>query len=523
MYTLRPYQQEIYNSVRDGLKVSKKLLVQAVTRSGKTIIFSYMAKKFDDKNIPVMILTHRQEIFNQTFEKVIDFGINAGQIKSSKPITKNNVQVAMVGTVRSRLKKQERVRKNLGTKNVKIIDEPKVVIIDESHHAVSKTWSWVLSQFPNAVIIGFTATPVRLDNKPLCPLFDTLICGDSMKKMIDNYWITDFHHLCPPSPIEEMKINMKGGDYDKEKQQKHLTTITAAANILKYYKKYLSGLQTICFCCNMKHADFMKEYFNNAGYKSQIIHAKSKNRKKIIDDYKNGKYPILISIDIVSEGFDIPVCYGVLLLRKTKSLSLYLQQVSRCLTPVYADGYNIEIKEERKKAMMKAKPRGIILDFVGNVFEHGSIDMDRDWHSMFNPDQKKTKKKTMIEKKQCPGCGFWFPGSVKICDICGHDFDKEIKIQKQIKVEELAGELINFKEFDQNEAHSLAGTIERIKTYKNKNRAMFAILHDSMKYENEMKVKAKIKSMVKGLGYNKKYERVVWQRLIDAKKKREIA
>jgi superfamily II DNA or RNA helicase len=524
MYKLRPYQVTLYNeiskqySIAVKLKEFLRLCVQAVTRSGKTVVFSYLAKLFSDAGMPGFIITHREEIFEQTFEKVTEFGINAGQIKAGQNKSFNLVQVAMVQTLANRIKKEQEIKKKLETNNVQSLIDPQWIIIDENQHAVSATWKWVIEQYPNAHIIGFTATPRRLDNKPMSEIFNTLVCGESMRWMIDNYWITDYLHLCPKSPLDKEKIKIRGKDYDKNQQKKIFKTREVAANVISYYKKFIDGLQTIVFCCDLEHAEYYKDRFDEAGYPAQVLHAKSKRRKKIIKDYKSGKYPILISIEIINEGFDVPICYAVLLLRKTKSLTVYLQQISRCLTPVFANvkskenpnGYDIEIKEQRKQSMKEGKEKGIIIDFVGNFWLHNKLDYPHAW-SLDAP-TKKEREKTKILKKLCPGCKFDIPKIMAKCYLCGFDFTAEEKKIKELRVIEMSEELVNIHELSRDEAISTAGTIERIKHYKNTKKAFYAILHQAVDNQDR-NIDKKISAMITGLDYDEKFRYRVWDYL----------
>jgi superfamily II DNA or RNA helicase len=512
MYKLRDYQQTLYDNIKIALKTSIYILVCAVTRSGKTVLFSALAKKWDEAGKKVWIILHRDEIFQQTCEKLAAFEINYGQIKSKAYVTKNNIQVAMIVTLKKRIQKQKRMIKQYGFKKWGFLEKPNVILFDEGHHCASDTYEYIANEYPDVPRIGFTATVNRLDNKPLLPFFDTMILGESMRWMMDNYWITDCIHLCPDSPLENIKLKIKNKDYDTDQQETIMTDNLVIGNIIKHYETYLRGLQTICFVCNQKHAEIMKEKFDNAGYKSQIISSETTNRKTIIDDYRDGKYPILISINIVAEGFDVPICYGVMLLRKTKSESLYLQQVSRCLTPIYAEGYDLENKEERRKAMMAAKPKGIILDFVSAYWEHGRIDKDRNW--TLEARTKKQREQNKIKKVTCPPpCCFSWEIGTKICPICGHNFKiPSEKKRKEFQMHELDEKLINVNHIEQMSAAALQENIERIKKYKNQKSAMTEILHSSIR-DGELNMKEKIDIMCRELNFDKEYQNRVWRHL----------
>lgn len=616
-------------------------------------MFSDISKKLSDAKKKVLILTHRKEIFEQTFKKLCDYGISPGQIRSDKDITRDNIQVGMIQTVHNRLKKQERLKAKFNFKKFDIVQKPDLIIIDECflpgtkittvngnknieeinnndlvltlnesrkcveykkvkklikkitnkkileinnnilctedhliytkrgwikaknlkigvdmmlrnmstfflkwviveniqiqkhrgmheknnglyvydltikdnhnyfannilvhncHHSTSKTWKEVLDYFKDVPQIGFTATPERLDGSGLIDLFDTLIVGKSTKWMVYNYWLAKPIHLCPPSPLEKENIKMYMGDYDKKAQSEIMKRHVVCADVVKSYRQYFNGAPIITFCVTIEHAKQMDLAYKSDGWRSIVIHGKmnTSDRDDAMNGFRDGKYQILISVNLIGEGVDVPACAGIQVLRKTKSLSLYLQMFARGLTPIYADGYNLEDKNERKKALQKGKPESLILDHAGNYWIHGSILKERDW----SIDHKKRdgKKKIMIEKKTCPECLFDWDIDMKVCPNCGHNFETEVKAKKEFEMFELKKELIDVNQIEEVEAESLSKTILRIKEYKNSKNAMLAILHNSIKY-GECNIQNKISAFCNGLGYDKKYKHRVWRHL----------
>jgi DNA repair protein RadD len=353
MIKLRQYQITIIDGIKKALKITKQILVVAVTRSGKTIIFGYMCKKWSDAGKNVLILVHRKELLEQTAEKLALFGISAGVISSDRPITKNKVQIGMIKTVHNIIKKQieiDRDFKEIKKYEFSLIKKPDVIIGDENHRAAAKTWLEVFAYFDDVPRIGFTATPQRLDGKPLNDIFSIIVQGESTQWMVDNYYLSKPIHLCPKSPLTCAKLKTRMGDYDTNQQTDLMDNEIVAGEVVANYRKFFNGAFVIVFCSSVKSCEYYKKEYEKDGWKAEIIEGKMNKtkRKKILEIFKNGEINVLLNVNILTEGVDAPGCAGVQMLRKTKSLMLYLQALARGLTPMYADCYDLEIKEQRK-------------------------------------------------------------------------------------------------------------------------------------------------------------------------------
>jgi superfamily II DNA or RNA helicase len=513
MYKLRDYQQSVYNSIKKAFKTQKKLVIVLPTRSGKTVLFSEIARKFENANKPVLILTHRQEIFEQTFDKLTDFKISAGQIKRGKALSKNLIQLGMIQTVHNLIKRQERIKNEHKFKNVDLIRKPALIVIDEVHHSTSNTWKAVLNYFDDVPRFGFTATPERLDGSGLVELFETLIIGKSTQWMIDNYWLSNPVHLRPQSSLDKENLKKRAGDYDKRSMSEIMKKHVVCGQVVKYYRVFFNGAPVIVFCCTIDHAEKMTEAYKADGWRAVVIHGKmtKAQRNEAMGGFKTGKYQILLSVDLIGEGVDVPACAGVQILRKTASLALYLQMAARGLTPIYADGYNLEDKTQRRIALQKGKPNSIILDHAGNYWNHGKITKTRDWS--INHKKRNNREKTKIKKVECPKCHFTWEIGTKICQYCGFNFQIAAQEKKEFEMIELKEKLINVNEIEEQSAENLSKIILRIKEYKNKNKAMFAVLHQSIAH-GESGMKKKVKAMCQGLEYDNFYHRRVWDFLV---------
>ncbi len=388
---LRPYQTEIISKTVQAIRSGEKsILVVAPTGSGKTIIFAHIATGAVKKNKRVLILTHRREILYQTVDKIKAFGIHAGQIVSGKPTGKELIQVAMVGTLINRLE---------------LIQPPDLIIIDEAHHAVSNTWSKILNYF-DVLKIGYTATPERLSGEGLNEIFSHMILGPHTIDLIPDS-LSPPRMFCGDNIQEKSKLKITRGDYDKIEQAHKMLKKVVIGSVINHYREKLNGLPTVCFCVSVDHAKMMEREFTAAGYSSRTVHGKMnrKDRDFAINGLSTGEVQVLCSCDVISEGVDIPVIAGAVLLRRTKSLALYLQQVGRALRPY------------------PGKTEAIILDHAGNFYEHGHPLDIRSWSLEAKKRSKRTEAKPPVSV--CPKCSGIWPGLPKVCPDCGHNLQED--------------------------------------------------------------------------------------------------
>lgn len=366
---LRNYQETIINSCRDAFKNGfHRLCCVLPCGAGKTAIFCYLAylntiKKLDNR---VLILLHRKELLKQTIEAFKNFQINI-----------DHIDIAMIQSFKNTLK--------TGAKPYSLI------IIDECHHAISNSFQHVLSAYSGVPLIGFTATPARLDGKPLGAIFDRLIVGVDYAYLIQNNYLVDYDYFSPDLNFNFSEWKLKSGDFDTTDNALHLDKKAIYGDILKYLdlsKKTIIYSPTVDY--SKKLETRINEHFNARvsaefnGTTPQLL------RDKIIDDFKNNRIKILINVDLIGEGFNVPSCDCVFLLRATQSLTLYIQQVGRALR---ADSRN-------------PTKRASIFDFVGNIYRFGFPDAPRVWSlsSVLKNTHKYETVHDSLIVKTCPHC-----------------------------------------------------------------------------------------------------------------------
>jgi len=333
-------KQALKNFIKSDKNGNNKFLVVLPSGLGKTIYSSLVVKKMSGN---ILYLVHRKEILDQAmkeFEKTgynkNDFGLLVGDKKEfDKKYTFATIQSLSV------IKTLNKFKKN----NFKFI------ILDEFHHARAKTYERILKYFNGYKLLGLTATPFRLDGKNVMKTInDNLIYNMNIREGIENGLLSSFKYYGIYDNIDYSDIKWSGYRYTKKDLNRKLLITKRDLKIVAEAKKHLINKQTIGFCVSIEHVDRCVNIFNKAGFKSSGItyKTKSKDRKKIINDFRTGKIQMIFTRDIFNEGINFPEVRGLLFLRPTVSKTIFLQQLGRGL---------------RKS---RGKKEVIVLDFIGN-------------------------------------------------------------------------------------------------------------------------------------------------------------
>lgn len=393
---LRPYQVDLINNVRSAyLSGKKRPCIVLPCGGGKSIIVADMAKKATEKGNRVLFLVHRKELCEQIENTFRAYGVNMKLCK-----------VGMVQTITRRLKK---------------IKEPALIITDENHHCLANSYKRIYEAFPSARCVGVTATPCRLNGGGLGDINDELVVGVSAKWLIANNFLAPYDYYAP-SVADLTGLHVKVGEYVTKEIEERLIKKSIFGDVISYYRQLADGKQAICYCASISHSDQMAENFREAGIPAEHIDGSTpkQDRAATIRRFRSGETRILCNVDLISEGFDVPDCEAAILLRPTKSLTLYIQQSMRC---------------------MRYKPgkRAVIIDHVGNYARFGLPDMDREW-TLESKRKGEKKQENEISVRQCPEC-FFTHEFADTCPKCGFIYPVKERTIEEIKEAKL--ELIN--------------------------------------------------------------------------------
>lgn len=388
-FTLHPYQQKLVNKTRQAyINGYRAPCVVAPCGSGKSVIISDIARMATAKGSRILFLVHRKELVDQIRETF-----------QSNNVDMQYVYLGMVQTVVRRLDK---------------LKEPQLIITDENHHGMAASYRKIYDHFSDVKRIGFTATPVRLNGSGLGDVNDILIEEVDAKWLIDNGYLSPYKYYAPKLiDTENLKLNSM--------REFSSTSIDAVMNenkiygdVIKHYKQLADGEQAIAYCHNVEASKQATDEFNQQEIPAAHIDGKTskEERGEIIKKFRDKEIKILTNVDIIGEGFDVPDCSTVIMLRPTQSLSLFIQQSMRGMR--YRPGKT-----------------SIIIDHVDNVRRHGLPDDEREWS--LKGKKKSSGDEPEIKIKECENCFAVYPPNHKWCPMCGHE--PEVKEQTGYEVD----------------------------------------------------------------------------------------
>lgn len=404
MKTPYPHQQKMIDEIRQAFRAgSKAVAAIASPRFGKTVVSSNIIHGSQAKGTRVIFCVHRDNLIKQTANTFLEDGIDFGYIKSGLNYDPSKkVHIASVQTL---------------TRWLDVVEVPNILFCDEMHLYKSETYSQVVKYFQDrgTLVIGLTGTPWRLDGKSFTDIFDTMVLGPTVRWLIDNRYLADFHYYAPSMDTD-------------------LRSRTVVGSAVSHYKKICPGKLAIAYCVDVNHSKDLCRQFVEAGVRAVHIDG-SMPKKELAAIYKslgNKEIDVICSVDLITTGFDLSAQVGkpvtvecVILLRKTKSLSLFIQMVMRCMTK-QADG-----------------GKAYIIDMSGNVMLHGLPDDAFDWSLEGRAVSDSGGKSDGVEPPIiCEEC---FQAVVKpVPDQCPH-CDAEMKKQKAV-IKIIEGELQEIKE-----------------------------------------------------------------------------
>lgn len=373
---LRPYQEEAKAAVLAAFDggINRPLVVMP-TGTGKTTLFGALIGSMAeyDPGFTAMVLAHREELIDQAARRIDGMcpGLGVGIERADEVCDYGNrCAIASVQTV--------------GSARTSRLDwlSPSLIVTDEAHHAVATTYQTIYSRFGvyddgGPYHLGVTATDHRLDNMALHSkdgaTFQRVVYRYSLSRAIRDGWLADLRGFKVEADINLSKVKTVAGDYNEKQLNKAVNTDAINELALSAWDQHAADRRTIVFCVTVDHAQNVAEVFRMKGVKAACIHGNmpSSEREATIAAFRSGELQVLTNVNIATEGFDVPEAACILLLRPTKSWTLYTQMVGRGLRPLAHALLGCETPSDRRAAIaVSEKADCVVIDLVDMASEH---------------------------------------------------------------------------------------------------------------------------------------------------------
>lgn len=446
MFELRPYQETAIERVREEIRAGhRRVLVVMATGAGKTVTSGEIISNTVKNGERAIFMAHRKELIDQCSDTLIEkLGIDHGVIKSKDPRRDRSkpVQVASIQTLINR-------------------DHwpAKLIVVDEAHRAVAKTYVTLLDRYDDPIVIGLTATPYRRDGQPLGRKYDESgneigFGFDAMVEVITTQELVDQGSLvnpivfgCANPDVSQLKVGAKG-DYSKESASKAVQKTIMHGEIITNWAKICgeaTGADTIwgevpidsngdeiqgelfindasgktrrkvmhtnCDACTVaflptvEDSKKLAEQFNSVGVPAAHLDANTPDleRDRILSDLRNRKIYVVCNVEICTEGWDLPHLECVIGARMSRSLAIVKQMIGRVMRP----------DDDKRFAYL--------LDHANWTRTHGFVTDPTD-HSLEGREKRPRKGESECPSKDCPKCGSMHPLTTRICEECGYEF-----------------------------------------------------------------------------------------------------
>ena len=376
---LYDYQAEMKERIDTAFRSYQSVMVQMPTGTGKTVLLSEVVKSEERrmKNPCVWIVVHRRELVEQireTLDTMLSSPSSTSDVTTSLLSDNSRIKVMSIQWLSKHYQEME--------------ESPSLIVIDEAHHAVAKTYKEVMDTFSEAKKLGLTATPCRLTQRGFTDLFDVLLMSWSAKRFIAIGRLSLYDYMSIKADSEDQRrilgLTKRGadGDFSLKEMSEKLDVRPSIKRLCETILRYATDKKGITYAIDITHAEHIAEEYRRHGINAVAISSKTakEERRTNIERFKEGEIQVLVNVDLFGEGFDCPDVEFVQLARPTLSLAKYLQQVGRGMR------------------VFEGKKYCLILDNVGLYRLFGLPSDDRDWQAMF--EGKIAGKGNMIQTEE---------------------------------------------------------------------------------------------------------------------------
>ena len=369
------YQEDMKERIEKALRLHRSVMAQMPTGTGKTYLLTAVIDSFVSNNPmeKVWIVAHRRELVSQIDETVRKFHSYSASNTSSLLLSVKAMSIQWL------MRHYDEIE-----------EEPGMIVIDEAHHALAKTYKEMWKRFPNAKFLGLTATPCRLNGKGFTDLFDVLVQSWSVPEFISKGRLATYDFVSIKSDgvtqrlIDSLQKRGADGDYQNKEMDMLLNKKPSIERLYQSLEEFGKDRKGIVYTINISHAQKITKLYQEHGVKAIAIDSKTPamERQQDIEAFKKGDIQVLVNVDIFSEGFDCPDVEFVQLARPTLSLAKYLQMVGRGLR------------------VAKGKKNCVIIDNVGLYRVFGLPSQVWNWNAMFEGKLKVGKKKETPKERE---------------------------------------------------------------------------------------------------------------------------
>lgn len=399
---LRDYQVKAVDEIRKHFKLGrKKVLLHMATGAGKTVIFSHIMKSTALKGKRVGMIVRGRKLVDQCHKRLQRENVPHGVMMAGHWNYKPNepIQICSVDTLRSR----------------GLYPPFDLIVLDEAHFAISKTYKDFISQYPNAYLLPVTATPYT--EQSLTHIADVVVKPISFQQLVDEGYLVPPVYFAPsPVDVSNVGVSRSTKDYIVAELEDIINQNKIVGDLVQTWKKFAENRPTLIFAVSIKHSRHIEQMFNEAGIKTLHCDADSSDdeRDGAIRLLEEGHIQCITNVGIFCTGVDIPKVSCIVMARPTKSYNLYVQQAGR------------------GSRVSKGKDNFLVLDNAGNVLRHGFIQDERE------VDLNGKEKQEIVQIKICEVCYGAFRRNESKCPHCGAE---KTQAEKEREIKEEAGEL----------------------------------------------------------------------------------
>jgi superfamily II DNA or RNA helicase len=399
MTDLRPYQSDIVETFNRTVESGKRrVILVAPTGAGKTVIGGEIVRRYTEAGKRVLFMAHRREIISQTSDKLMAVNIPHGILQAGFATELDApVQVASVATLTVRAIRSNKIQ----------LPPADLLVVDECHHATAQTYKKIIAAYPDAVLLGLTATPCRGDGRGLGAVFETLVECPQVAALIEQKYLVGTKVFAPSQP-DLAGVTVRQGDWAENQLAERMDRPQLVGDIVTHWQRHAEGRRTVVFATGVGHSIHIRDEFRRAGVSADHLDGSTPKdeRDDVLLKLACGAIDIVCNAMILTEGWDLPELGCIVLARPTRRMGLFRQMVGRGLRPA------------------KGKADCILIDHSGAVHRHGFPEdhvtwtLDPDKHADNPKHRQRTEGDFRSRLVDCKKCGALRTGG-EPCKHCG--------------------------------------------------------------------------------------------------------